>query len=285
MTTSETGSNVEQAEFWDTMAPTWIDIEERIEVTAAEPGRLAMEALHLQPGQDIVDLGCGTGATTVELAARVGPDGRAVGADISTGMLERARERATSTATTNVEFVHADVQAADLGEARFDAAFSRFGVMFYADPVAAFTNIRRSLRPGGRLAFACWQSIFTNDWMLVPGMAVMSVTNTPPAMPESGQPGPFSLADPDHVRSVLGAAGFSDVTATEHNDTLVISETTIPEYAATSLRIGAAREALKDADEDTHRRALAAVEEALRARVEGGEVHAARGFLVVSAST
>ena len=121
------------------------------------------------PGQRVVDLGCGSGRTTLELAARVGPGGEAVGVDISAGMLARARERAARSGTGNVEFVYADVQVHELGEALFDAAYSRFGVMFFADPVAAFANIRKALRPGAVLSFVCWQSVFDNEWMLHPG--------------------------------------------------------------------------------------------------------------------
>src|SRR5207302_1573289 len=95
-----------------------------------------------------------------------------------------------------------------LDEVAFDAAYSRFGVMFFGDPVAAFTNLRRALRPGGRLAFVCWQNVFANEWMLVPGAAAASVTGSLPQMPEPDAPGPFSLAEPDRVRSILGAAGF-----------------------------------------------------------------------------
>lgn len=139
-------ANIEQAEFWSQIAPTWIELEGRMEEAGGLPGELAMDRLDLRPGQRVVDLGCGAGRTTVELASRVGPGGSVVGVDISAGMLAAARERAARLGAGNVEFVHADVQVHDLGEARFDAAYSRFGVMFFADPVAAFANVRRALR-------------------------------------------------------------------------------------------------------------------------------------------
>jgi SAM-dependent methyltransferase len=276
--------NKEQADFWDGMAPTWIEIEERIEGTAAEPGRMAMNALDPRPGNRVLDLGCGTGGTTVALAQLVGPDGTAVGADIAPEMLVRARQRAAEAGVKNVEFVHADVQAEDFGEGSFDAAFSRFGVMFYTDPVTAFGNVRRSLRSGGRLAFVCWQQVFANEWMMVPGMAVMSVMGTPPPMPAEGEPGPFSLSDPERVKSVLGSAGFRDIGIAPHNDLLAIPEGELAGYAATSLMVGAAREALKDAEEETRRRAHESVEAALRERLADGQARLSRGYLVVTAS-
>jgi SAM-dependent methyltransferase len=141
-------ANIEQAEHWSQAAPAWLELEDQLEEVSRLPGELAMERLALGPGQRVVDLGCGSGMTTLELASRVGPGGGAVGVDISAEMLARAPERAALADSGNIAFVHADVQVHEWGEARFDAAYSRFGVMFFADPVAAFTNVRRALRPG-----------------------------------------------------------------------------------------------------------------------------------------
>jgi SAM-dependent methyltransferase len=196
-------------------------------------------------------------------------------------MLARGRKRAAQLGAGNIEFVRADVQAHDLGEAQFDAAYSRFGVMFFADPVAAFANVRRALRPGGVLSFVCWQSVFDNEWMLLPGAAVATVTGSLPPMPGPAEPGPFSLADPARVRTVLDAAGFDSAVITPHADQVLISEDRIPEVALSSVRVGGVREALRDADDQTRQRALAAIEEALRARLQDGEVHVSRGVLLV----
>ena len=277
-------ANEEQAAFWEGMAPIWIEIEERIEGAAAEPGRAVMEALNPQPGERILDLGCGTGGTTVTLAGAVTPGGSVVGADISADMLARARTRAREAGASSVQFVHADAQTEQFGMNTFDAAFSRFGIMFYRDPVKAFSNVRAALRDGGRLSFVCWQSIFANEWMMVPGMAVMSVTGTPPPMPAVGEPGPFSLSDPEHVISLLVSAGYRDVGTTEHNDKVVFPETEVARYAATSLLVGAAREALKDPDDATRAKAGNEVETALREKASDGEVRLTRGYLVVTAS-
>jgi SAM-dependent methyltransferase len=274
-------ANVDQAAFWAELAPTWLELEDRLELVAGPPGQLAMDRLNLVVGQRVIDLGCGSGRTTLELAARVEAAGEVVGVDIADEMLARGRERAARLEASNVAFLHADVQAHDLGRACFDAAYSRFGVMFFADPVAAFANVYKALRPGGRLCFVCWQSVFDNEWMLVPGAAVASVTGSLPPMPSADEPGPFSLADPQRIRSVLRAAGFDQLEITPHNDWVVIPEQRIPEVALTSTRVGAVRAALRDADEATRKRALAAIEDALRARAQDGVVRASRGVLLV----
>ncbi len=135
------------------------------------------------------------------------------------------------------------------------------------------------------MAFVCWQSIFDNEWMLLPGAAAMSVTGSLPAVPEPNEPGPFSLAEPGRIRDVLGAAGYSDVEVTPHNDQISIEEDRITEVAVLSTRVGAVRALLGDADDDTRRRVVTAIEETWRARVEHGEARASRGVHVVSATS
>lgn len=130
--------NREQAEFWSQLAPTWLKFEDQLEEVGGPPGQLAMDRLKLLSGQRVVDLGCGSGRTTLELASRVEPGGEVVGVDIAAEMLACGRERAARLGIKSIEFLHADIQAQDLGEARFDAAYSRFG----RDVL---------LRPGGRL--------------------------------------------------------------------------------------------------------------------------------------
>lgn len=278
-----TVANTEQAERWSQQAPVWLELEDQLEEVTGPPGRLAMDRLELLPGQAVVDLGCGTGRTTLELAARVGPGGDVLGVDIAAEMLGRGRDRVAQMGLRRVDFVQADVQAADLGGGRFDAAYSRFGVMFFSDPVAALANVRKALRPGGTLSFVCWKSPSDNEWMLVPGTAVASVLGSPLPTPAPGEPGPCSLADPDRVRSVLGEAGFGGIDIAHHGDFVVIPEGRISEIALTNTRVGPVREALRDADEQTRDRARAAIEAAWRARLEDGRVSAARGVLLVVA--
>ncbi len=276
-----TFANQEQAERWSQLAPEWLEIEDQLEEVTGLPGRLAMDRLDLLPGQRVLDLGCGSGRTTLELATRVGPGGRVLGVDIAAEMLVRGRERAAHLAATQIEFIHADVQVSDLGDAGFDAAYSRFGVMFFSDPVAAFANVRTALRPGGTLSFVCWKTLFDNEWMLIPGAAVISVLGAAPPMPGPGEPGPFSLADPDRVRAVLGEAGFGGIDIAHHADSLVVAEERIPEVVHNNMRVGGVRDALKDADQPTRERARAAIEAAWRARLVDGRVAVSRGVLLV----
>lgn len=274
--------NSEQAEFWSALAPSWLELEDQLELISGLPGQIAMDQLSLENGQRVIDLGCGTGSTTLELAARVGPEGEVVGVDIADEMLAAGRQRVQRKGVSNVRFLQADAQSQDLGDGRFDAAFSRFGVMFFADPQAAFSNVRRAMRSEGRLCFVCWQSPFENDWMLVPATAAMSVLGPLP-VPEPDAPGPFSLADPARVRTILEGSGFDQVEVMARNDVVTIDEDRIPQVVQTSTRVGIVRYALREVDEETRSKVLAAVEEALRTRVQDGEVRSNRGFNVVSA--
>jgi len=274
--------NEEQARYWSEAAPGWAKTEKRTELIGGAPGRLAMDRLDLRPGLRLLDIGCGTGGTTVELAQRTSPGGTAVGLDIALGMLAGARERVKSAA---VEFLHGDAQQLDLGAGSFGAAFSRFGVMFFDDPTMAFGNVRRALRPGGRLAFVCWQGVDRNDWMRISATAAAAVLGSPLPVPHDDGPGPFSLADPDRIRSVLGAAGFREIDVSPQNDCLSFPVAQVSEFAADSTGHGAVSEALRTVDEATCSRVKAAIEAALNAEVDDGRVHLARGFHVVTADT
>jgi len=174
------------------VAPSWLEFEHELETISERPGQLAMNRLDLEPGHTVVDLGCGSGLTTVQLAERVGEAGSALGVDISAELLTEARRRADRHDAGNVEFLAADIQTDHLGEARFDRAYSRFGLMFCADRVAALANLRHTLRPGGRLSFVCFQSVAENEWMLVPYAAALAVTGAAPAAPDPRQPDLFS---------------------------------------------------------------------------------------------
>jgi SAM-dependent methyltransferase len=164
----------------------------------------------LEPLSDaaVIDVGCGVGGTTWQLGERVGPGGSVLGVDMSAPFVDGARERGTA---EHVSFVVGDASTIDLDPV--DAMFSRFGVMFFADPSAAFTHLRALVRAGGGLAFSCWQDPFANPWMTVPIMASASVLG-PPQLPPPGEPGPFAFAAPDTIRAVLDAAGWSNVDVT-----------------------------------------------------------------------
>ena len=274
--------NEQQASFWSDAAPGWTEAEEHVELVGGSPGRLAMDRLDLRPGLRLLDIGCGSGGTTLELAGRVSPGGAVVGIDIAQQMLDRARQRPGSAA---VELLHGDAQVFDFGTGCFDAAFSRFGVMFFGAPEAAFANIRRALRTGGRLAFVCWQGLDHNDWMRIPATAAAEVIGSPLPMPPAGEPGPFSLADPARIRSVLDAAGFQDIDVSPCDDLLSFPASDLFRFVVQSTAHGGVSEALRGADETTRSKVQAAIEDAVATQVDGGRVRLSRGVHLVVALT
>ena len=278
-----TFANTEQAEFWAARAPSWMSLESHHDLVIGPAGRMAMDRLDPQPGDLVIDLGCGTGQTTVELARRVSPGGRAVGVDISAQLLERGRGHAAGAGIDNVEFQHADVQSSDIGRGRFDGAFSRFGVMFFADPTAAFKNVHAALKEGSALSFACWQPVTDNEWMLVPTMAAVEVLGTMPEMPGPDAPGPFSLADPERTRKILESSGFEDIDISAHSDALRLAEGAVEGWVESALNVGAVQRMLEGADEDTVGRVRKAINDTMKARLKDGELVLKRAVFLVRA--
>jgi SAM-dependent methyltransferase len=209
--TPETSLNAAQIEYWNTTAgQTWAQFQETLDRQVERLGLAAMDALCPRESEHIIDIGCGCGQTSLALAARVRPTGSVLGVDISEPMLDVALRRQRST-DLQVAFRKLDAQTGDLGQGLFDAAFSRFGVMFFGDPVAAFANIRASLKPEGRLAFVCWRALNENPWMQVPLQAALPLL--PPVAPtDPTAPGPFAFADPSRVRTILADSGYGSVT-------------------------------------------------------------------------
>ena len=279
-----TTGNVEQSEFWERRAPDWIAGTSYTDVITGAFGADAMDRLELAPGQRVFDVGCGTGATTVELARRVGSGGEAIGVDISPTLVAASRTAAADAGLGNVSFRVADAQVESLGDRDLDAVYSRFGVMFFADPVVAFTNIRRALRPDGVLAFVCWQPVATNEWVSVPGMAAMRVTGSPPPTPVAGAPGPFSLADADHVRSTLISAGFQNVEVASPVRTVSFPASQLDLLASSSQQVGGVRDILKTADAETTARIESAIRDALALHVKGDAVTLGAAAHVVRAT-
>jgi SAM-dependent methyltransferase len=272
-------ANHDQADYWNELAPSWIEAERHTHLVGGPFGEAAMQRLGLAAGQSALDIGCGTGDTTAALAATAGS---ALGVDIAAAMIAEAQRRH---AGTNADFQVADVQVDDLGGRRFDAAFSRFGVMFFEDLTAAFINIHNLLVPGGRLAFASWADLFANEWMFVPGSAVVTVTGTIPPMPGPGEPGPFTLADADVITATLTAAGFSDVEVAPLERVIDLPADEVESMVQLSRGVGPVREAIVASD-DEHLtdRILAAVREALHEKVEHDRLRLTAVANIVSAT-
>jgi SAM-dependent methyltransferase len=193
----------------------WAEVREPLERQLAPLGRRALAVLAPRPGERILDIGCGGGETTFDLAQAVAPNGAVLGIDLSAAVLAFARRAAKDYAC--VRFVQADAEAYPFEPASFDAAFSRFGVMFFADPVAAFINIRRSLRPDGRLAFVCWRALEENQLDALPLTAASAHLPPLPAHdPEA--PGPFAFADAGRLRRILQTAGFDEIEIIAHDE-------------------------------------------------------------------
>lgn len=260
-----TGPNAEQIEYWNEKSgPKWVAHQDLLDAQIGPLGELAMERARIQAGLRVVDVGCGCGQTSLQLAQRVGARGRVLGVDVSGVMLARARARAAEARASRAEFLLADAQTAAF-ERSFDLVYSRFGVMFFADPVAAFGNLRRALVSGGRLAFVCWQALDRNPWMSVPLSAAARHVSLPPP-PPPGAPGPGSLADPERVARILDQAGFEQVSLEAVETKLCIAGGGGVEEAARFLLegVGPTSQALRDASEH----ALAVVGRSLREALE-----------------
>ena len=250
---------------WRTSASAWVNHADEIDAHARPYGDAGIDALDPQAGERVLDLGCGCGDTTLELGRRVTAAGSVTGVDVAEAMLEVARKRAAEAGRDHVSFAEADVATADLAGLAggpVDGAFSRFGVMFFVDPVAAFANVAAALRPGGRLSLVVWQPLECNPWWSVPTVAAADLLDAPWSPPPEGGPGPFSLSAPDHVRTVLGGAGLEDVAVEGFASAAVVGADDDDELGRL-LRIGPMRSAWDAAGADARRTAVAAVREAV----------------------
>ena len=205
-------ANVEEAAAWDgDEGAGWARDWDRYDRALRRYHERLLDAAAISDGERVLDIGCGNGKTTRD-AARATPGGQALGVDLSSRMIERARSLAQAEGLANARFEQADAQVYPFEADGHDLALSRFGAMFFADPHAAFTNIGRALRPGGRLALVAWQGLEENEWLQTIRGALAAGRELP--SPPVGAPGPFGLADPDRVASLLTATGFEDIEVT-----------------------------------------------------------------------
>jgi SAM-dependent methyltransferase len=256
-------ANVEQAEGWDgPEGDHWVQHADRHDALGQRLTPHLMETAAVRASDRVLDVGCGCGLTT-RAAARQARSGSVLGMDLSAAMLHEAERRARGEGLGNLRFEQGDVQVHAFSPAEFDLAISRFGVMFFEDPVAAFAHVASALRPGGRFVFLCWQELARNDWLMVPAGAALTYVPFPDFGPE-GAPGPFSLAEPDRVRQLLTDGGFDGIAVDEITEQMFLGDNAVD--AAEFLRgTGMARLLFEGVDANTERKAVDAVREVLEA--------------------
>jgi SAM-dependent methyltransferase len=256
--------NSAQIAYWnDKAAVTWTAHQDRLDAIFEPLTMLALDAAAPSSGERAIDIGCGCGATVLALANRVASTGQVLGVDVSEPMASRARERIGCTGLTNARVIVSDAAIHDFPPGGADLVFSRFGVMFFADPVAAFANLHQATRQGGRLLCAAWRSLADNAWFTVPLEAARHLLPPqPPADPEA--PGPFALANPDRTLGILVNAGWRDVTLTRLEVPIRLAGAGQIEQASEfATRIGMLARLLADEHPHTRTRAQEAIAETL----------------------
>jgi len=274
--------NADQIAFWNGIAGQhWTDRQSVQDVLLAPVTEKLIARAAAQSGQRILDVGCGTGAISIELAGQVGPSGRVLGIDISVPMLERARQLTPK--HLPADYVLADATVYPFEAASFDLLVSRFGVMFFADPVMSFRNLRGALRPNGRLVFVCWREPRENGWMMAPLMAVYRHV---PKLPQLGpeDPGPFAFADEARVRRILGEAGFTDIAMEACPLTFdVAAGRGLDAAVQGALEIGPASRALEGHSPEVVSAAIASIRAALTPFAKGEAVLLSGSIWIVTA--
>jgi SAM-dependent methyltransferase len=236
-----------QREYWSgKVGGEWAAYADGIDIMLRSLTQTALEHAGFLPGQRVLDIGCGAGATSLDIARRVGANGAVLGVDLSPQLLAVARARAAE-ARLNAQFIEADAGSADLGAEPFDAAWSRFGVMFFEQPPQAFAHIRASLRPNGRLAFVCWRAMADNPWATIPIEAIKPLLKTPLAPPDPEAPGPYALADGAKIKRILTESGWRDIALTPWDGDLPVGGGgSLDDTAGFLLRIGPCARAIAD---------------------------------------
>jgi len=274
--------NADQIAYWNGPGGQhWSDRQAAQDVLLAPVSQALIDRAQAKAGERVIDIGCGCGAISIALAERVAPAGFVLGIDISVPMLERARELAPSGLA--LDFVLADATVHPFEPGGFDLLTSRFGVMFFAEPVLSFANLRRALRPSGRVVFACWREPRANPWMMAPLQAVYRHV---PKLPEMGpeDPGPFAFAAEERVRRILGEAAYSDV-ALERCDLSfdIAIGGGLDAAVRAALEIGPASRALEGHSPDVRAAAEASVRDVLQPFLRGDSVTLPGSIWIVTA--
>jgi len=274
--------NADQIAYWNgPNGQRWTDRQAEQDVLLSPVTQALIDRATPQPGERIIDVGCGCGGTSMALAERVAPSGFVLGVDISGPMLSSARELAPKGAP--VDFVLADATVYPFDPENFDLLASRFGVMFFADPAVSFANLRRALRPSGRMAFACWREPRENPWMMAPLQAIYQhVPKLPPQGPED--PGPFAFASEERVHRILGDAGFKQI---EMEPVALSFDIAIGRgldaAVQAAMQIGPGSRALDGHPPETRAAAAKSVKEMLTPYVRGEAVPLAGSIWIVTA--
>jgi ubiquinone/menaquinone biosynthesis C-methylase UbiE len=276
-------ANAEQRAAWDgDSGHRWVADAARRDRVLAPVATALLAGADLRSGEQVLDVGCGCGATTLAAAGQVAPGGRVTGLDLSGPMLALARRRAADQGLANVDLVQGDAQTHPLPAGRFSAAISRFGTMFFDDQVVAFANVRRGLAPSGRLCLATWQPLAANDWLSVPGAALLRYGTLPDTA--TGGPGMFGMSEPDLVTATLRSAGYRAVHLDPVTLDLRLGDDTADatDYLANS---GIGRAVLETVPDDHRPAALAAVRTVLDDHADATGVHLGAGVWIITATT
>jgi SAM-dependent methyltransferase len=274
--------NADQVAYWNGPAgQRWAERQAAQDILLKPVADLVIDRAKLKPGERVIDIGCGSGATAIAFAREVAPSGHVLGVDISGPMLERARQSAPK--DLSLEFVLADATVYPFESAGFDVLASRFGVMFFADPTLSFANMRKALRPSGRLAFACWREPRENPFFMAPLQAVYKhVPKMPPQGPED--PGPFAFASEARVHRILSEAGFTGIEMEPCNLTLDVAIGRGMDAAVQgALELGPASRALEGHPEEVRAAAKNSIREALTAFAKGETVPLPASIWIVTA--
>ena len=275
--------DADQLAFWNGQGGrTWVARQEHTDITLRPVSEALLGLAAPRPGERVLDVGCGCGASTLTVARAVGPVGRVTALDISAPMLAEGQRRAEAAGITNIDWRQADAATAALDG--FDLLLSNFGLMFFGDPVQAFAHMRRAARAGARMAFVCWQPLTENPWIAVPMRAVLP--HVPPR-PKSDPlaPGMFAFADPQRVLGILTAAGWASPRIDKLELELDIAAGRgLEEAVVQSTQIGAVNSWLRGQPAEVVAAGVASIREALAAYRDGPSVRLSGAAWLVSSS-
>lgn len=280
--------NDEQIEYWNGDAGQgWVDRDKQMEKSLGIFGDLVIEAANIQVDEKVLDIGCGCAATSFKILDQVGPTGRVLGVDISAPMLAVAKDKTSKLSDDQrsaITFKQADASTFSFEEGVYDLLFSRFGVMFFSGPADAFANMRKSLKPGGRLTFLCWGPVKENQWITLPLNAALKHAPPPEPSPPNA-PGPFGFSNPDYIQEVLNKAGFSNINIEAVYPKMMLGQDQKKEQIADFfLEVGPVASITADCDQTLIDKVRESIHEAIMPHYNGQTVNLKTSCWVVTAS-